>query len=101
MCARDIQICSSVRHRRHDRLQLSFFFHAEHFDAHSLPHNLTLFDGRSDYGPFIAVGIPAGGLATGTDALCADILSCLCECENSIAIGTLMLCVCVRVVLSR
>ncbi|WP_114718588.1 M20/M25/M40 family metallo-hydrolase [Rhodococcus sp. AG1013] len=27
----------------------------------------TDFDGRSDYGPFIAVGIPAGGLFTGAD----------------------------------
>ncbi|QBJ95842.1 M20/M25/M40 family metallo-hydrolase [Rhodococcus sp. ABRD24] len=27
----------------------------------------TAFDGRSDYGPFIAVGIPAGGLFTGAD----------------------------------
>jgi Zn-dependent M28 family amino/carboxypeptidase len=27
----------------------------------------TAFDGRSDYGPFIAVGIPAGGLFTGAE----------------------------------
>ena len=27
----------------------------------------TDFDGRSDYGPFIAVGIPAGGLFTGAE----------------------------------
>jgi Zn-dependent M28 family amino/carboxypeptidase len=29
----------------------------------------TAFDGRSDYGPFIAVGIPAGGLFTGAEEL--------------------------------
>lgn len=29
----------------------------------------TAFDGRSDYGPFIAVGIPAGGLFTGAEGL--------------------------------
>jgi Zn-dependent M28 family amino/carboxypeptidase len=28
----------------------------------------TDFDGRSDYGPFIAVGVPAGGLFSGADA---------------------------------
>ena len=27
----------------------------------------TAFDGRSDYGPFIAVGIPSGGLFTGAE----------------------------------
>ena len=27
----------------------------------------TAFDGRSDYGPFIAAGIPAGGLFTGAE----------------------------------
>jgi Zn-dependent M28 family amino/carboxypeptidase len=29
----------------------------------------TAFDGRSDYGPFIGVGIPAGGLFTGAEGL--------------------------------
>jgi Zn-dependent M28 family amino/carboxypeptidase len=29
----------------------------------------TDFDGRSDYGPFIAVGIPAGGLFTGAEGI--------------------------------
>jgi aminopeptidase Y len=32
-----------------------------------LPSEPTAFDGRSDYGPFIAVGIPAGGLFTGAE----------------------------------
>ncbi len=31
------------------------------------PTEPTAFDGRSDYGPFIAVGIPAGGLFTGAE----------------------------------
>ena len=34
-----------------------------------LPPQPTAFDGRSDYGPFIAVGIPAGGLFTGAEGL--------------------------------
>ncbi len=29
----------------------------------------TAFDGRSDYGPFIAVGIPSGGLFTGAEGI--------------------------------
>jgi Zn-dependent M28 family amino/carboxypeptidase len=29
----------------------------------------TAFDGRSDYGPFIEVGIPAGGLFTGAEGI--------------------------------
>ena len=33
----------------------------------SLAYLPTPFDGRSDYGPFIAVGIPAGGLFTGAE----------------------------------
>jgi Zn-dependent M28 family amino/carboxypeptidase len=39
----------------------------EHFDGQGLPTEPTAFDGRSDYGPFIAVGIPAGGLFTGAE----------------------------------
>jgi Zn-dependent M28 family amino/carboxypeptidase len=33
------------------------------------PPKPTAFDGRSDYGPFIAVGIPAGGLFTGAEGI--------------------------------
>ena len=33
------------------------------------PTEPTAFDGRSDYGPFIDVGIPAGGLFTGAEGL--------------------------------
>jgi len=33
----------------------------------STPTEPTAFDGRSDYGPFIDVGIPAGGLFTGAE----------------------------------
>ncbi|GAA0405383.1 amidohydrolase [Acrocarpospora corrugata] len=39
----------------------------EYFDSRSLPHVGTDFSGRSDYGPFIAVGVPAGGLFTGAE----------------------------------
>jgi aminopeptidase Y len=37
------------------------------FDSRTLPYNGTDFDGRSDYGPFIAAGIPAGGIFTGAE----------------------------------
>ena len=37
------------------------------FDSRSLPYNGTDFDGRSDYGPFITAGIPAGGIFTGAE----------------------------------
>ncbi|MEV5828706.1 M28 family metallopeptidase [Spirillospora sp. NPDC052242] len=39
----------------------------EHFTALGVPVRDTAFDGRSDYGPFIRVGIPAGGLFTGAE----------------------------------
>jgi Zn-dependent M28 family amino/carboxypeptidase len=37
------------------------------YDSRGLPYVDTDFSGRSDYGPFIAVGIPAGGLFTGAE----------------------------------
>jgi Zn-dependent M28 family amino/carboxypeptidase len=39
----------------------------DYFTGQGLPVEPTAFDGRSDYGPFIAVGIPAGGLFTGAE----------------------------------
>jgi aminopeptidase Y len=39
------------------------------FDRRGLAHVGTDFDGRSDYGPFIAVGIPAGGIFTGAEGI--------------------------------
>ena len=41
----------------------------DYFSAQGLPVEPTAFDGRSDYGPFIAVGIPAGGLFTGAEGI--------------------------------
>jgi Zn-dependent M28 family amino/carboxypeptidase len=38
-----------------------------YFSHVDLASGQTAFDGRSDYGPFIAVGIPAGGLFTGAE----------------------------------
>ena len=38
-----------------------------YFAAKGLSTAPTTFDGRSDYGPFIAAGIPAGGLFTGAE----------------------------------
>jgi len=41
----------------------------DYFATESLPSVPTAFDGRSDYGPFIDVGIPAGGLFTGAEGI--------------------------------
>lgn len=40
-----------------------------YFDASGVPTLGTDFSGRSDYGPFIAQGIPAGGLFTGAEGI--------------------------------
>ena len=40
-----------------------------YFADQGLETEPTAFDGRSDYGPFIAVGIPAGGLFTGAEGI--------------------------------
>ena len=40
-----------------------------YFDRQGLAHDPTAFDGRSDYGPFIANGVPAGGLFTGAEGI--------------------------------
>jgi Zn-dependent M28 family amino/carboxypeptidase len=40
-----------------------------YFDGRALAHEGTDFTGRSDYGPFIAVGIPSGGLFTGAEGI--------------------------------
>ncbi len=37
------------------------------YDGRGEPYKGTEFSGRSDYGPFIAVGVPAGGLFTGAE----------------------------------
>jgi hypothetical protein len=41
----------------------------DYFAGQGLPTLPTAFDGRSDYGPFIAAGIPAGGLFTGAEGI--------------------------------
>lgn len=38
-------------------------------DRRHVPHESTDFDGRSDYGPFIAAGIPSGGTFTGAEEI--------------------------------
>jgi Zn-dependent M28 family amino/carboxypeptidase len=40
---------------------------SNYFAGQGLATDPTPFDGRSDYGPFIAVGIPAGGLFSGAE----------------------------------
>ncbi|MGW2155003.1 M28 family metallopeptidase [Nonomuraea sp. NPDC001699] len=42
---------------------------ADFYTSRHLPTVGTDFDGRSDYGPFIAVGIPAGGIFTGAEGI--------------------------------
>jgi len=49
-----------------EQIQLLF---SEHFVEANLSYEATPFTGRSDYGPFIEVGIPAGGLATGAEVI--------------------------------
>ena len=39
------------------------------FDSQGLATSPTPFNGRSDYGPFIAIGIPAGGLFSGAEGV--------------------------------
>jgi Zn-dependent M28 family amino/carboxypeptidase len=41
----------------------------DYFDSVGQAHAPTAFDGRSDYGPFIARGAPAGGLFTGAEGI--------------------------------
>jgi Zn-dependent M28 family amino/carboxypeptidase len=41
----------------------------DYFASQGLATEATAFDGRSDYGPFIAAGIPAGGLFTGAEGI--------------------------------
>jgi aminopeptidase Y len=41
----------------------------KYFDVLRQPHIGTDFSGRSDYGPFIALGVPAGGLFTGAEGI--------------------------------
>jgi aminopeptidase Y len=40
-----------------------------YFNSVSQPFKGTDFSGRSDYGPFIAIGIPSGGLFTGAEGI--------------------------------
>jgi len=40
-----------------------------YYTMKGLPYKGTDFTGRSDYGPFIAVGIPSGGLFTGAEGI--------------------------------
>lgn len=42
------------------------------YRSQGLPYQDTEFSGRSDYGPFIAVDIPAGGLFTGAEGVKTD-----------------------------
>ncbi|MEU9021660.1 M20/M25/M40 family metallo-hydrolase [Actinomadura sp. NPDC048394] len=41
----------------------------DYFAGRRLPVTQTPFDGRSDYGPFVAKGIPSGGIETGAEGV--------------------------------
>ncbi|WP_062356373.1 M28 family peptidase [Herbidospora yilanensis] len=41
----------------------------EFYGLRGLPSEEVAFDGRSDYGPFVKAGIPAGGIFTGADSI--------------------------------
>ncbi len=41
----------------------------DYFDGERLASAPTEFSSRSDYGPFIEVGVPAGGLFTGAEGI--------------------------------
>jgi Zn-dependent M28 family amino/carboxypeptidase len=57
------------RHRRPARIgQIEDLFN-HYFASLRLATEPAAFDGRSDYGPFIAVGIPAGGLFSGAEGV--------------------------------
>ncbi len=45
---------------------------ARFFDERGIAVSGTDFDGRSDYGPFVAAGIPAGGVFSGADEVKSD-----------------------------
>jgi Zn-dependent M28 family amino/carboxypeptidase len=49
-----------------DRIEREF---VRWFERQGLETEPTAFDGRSDYGPFIDAGIPAGGLFTGAEGV--------------------------------
>jgi len=49
-----------------DKIEAIF---VDYFDFQDLASDPTPFNGRSDYGPFIAIGIPAGGLFSGAEGL--------------------------------
>jgi len=44
----------------------------EHFKREKLPYVNSEFNGRSDYGPFLQFGIPAGGLDSGAEGIKTD-----------------------------
>jgi Zn-dependent M28 family amino/carboxypeptidase len=46
-----------------------FLARVDYFKSKGLASEPTPFDGRSDYGPFIAEGIPAGGLFSGAEEI--------------------------------
>ena len=44
-------------------------FYTDYFAQNGIPTAETDFDGRSDYGPFLDVGVPSGGIFTGAEGI--------------------------------
>jgi Zn-dependent M28 family amino/carboxypeptidase len=62
--------------------QIEQVFH-DYFRSKDLKSSETPFSGRSDYGPFIEIGIPAGGLFTGAEGLMTETE--VAEYDNGVA----------------
>ena len=54
-----------IRAHNGSKILSNLFF--EYFDQNNLPRDSETFDGRSDYGPFLVAGVPAGGVCAGAD----------------------------------
>lgn len=48
-----------------------------YFSSKNMPTHPTAFDGRSDYGPFVQAGIPAGGLFSGAEGIKSKALAAI------------------------
>ena len=55
------------------------------FSEHKLISAPSAFTGRSDYGPFLTVGIPSGGLFTGSDGIMTEEQAKWCVTSNDYA----------------
>ena len=57
----------------------------DYFGSLNLQVEATAFDGRSDYGPFVEVGVPSGGLFSGAEAIMTQSQSSKFEGVSGVA----------------